>query len=168
MLREDPVLWGECLSGALYINDFLYLSKQIGFKDPRTIKESVITVANKKLEAVVGHIKFKSVTFRLWKLAELESECEDYGLAVRYKGTIMNAPRVWELDNGHALVTGRITEVCGNTWYMLKSTRFEKHFDFFGEFKEHFGIFPGCGGKPFLPTVSSTTTAGSCGPGSCC
>jgi SAM-dependent methyltransferase len=170
-LRDDPVLWGECLSGALYINDFFALAKQVGFKDPRVCKESAITVGNKKLEALVGHIKFKSTTFRLFKLAQLEPECEDYGLAVRYKGTLPNCPREWELDQGHALVKGRITEVCGNTWFMLKATRFEKHFDFFGELGEHFGVFPGCGGKPFLPPQmgAGADGTGACGPGgSCC
>jgi len=28
-LRKDPVLWGECLSGALYWNDFLKTAKVI-------------------------------------------------------------------------------------------------------------------------------------------
>lgn len=26
-LMEDPVLWGECLTGALYWNDFLSIAK---------------------------------------------------------------------------------------------------------------------------------------------
>ena len=36
-LRENEVLWGECLSGALYWNDFLNFSKKAGFTDPRAV-----------------------------------------------------------------------------------------------------------------------------------
>ena len=35
--------------------------------------------------------------------------------------------------------------VCGNTWKMLNETRFKDHFDFIGNFENHFGIFEGCG-----------------------
>ena len=33
-LQQDKLLWGECLSGALYWNDFLNLAKAAGFGDP--------------------------------------------------------------------------------------------------------------------------------------
>lgn len=39
VLRKDKVLWGECISGALYWNDFLNLSKKCGFTDPRLVKD---------------------------------------------------------------------------------------------------------------------------------
>jgi len=35
--------------------------------------------------------------------------------------------------------------VCGNTWRMLKETRFAPHFDFIGDFSRHYGVFSGCG-----------------------
>lgn len=57
-LREDPVLWGECLSGALYWNDFISLAKEVGFRDPRVFDSSPIAVKNKEIEAKVGNIKF--------------------------------------------------------------------------------------------------------------
>ena len=31
------VLWGECISGALYVNDFLELARRVGFADPRQL-----------------------------------------------------------------------------------------------------------------------------------
>ena len=34
------VLWGECISGALYINDFLALAREAGFADPRQLQVS--------------------------------------------------------------------------------------------------------------------------------
>ena len=53
-LVDDPVLFGECLSGALYWNDFLTLSRRHGFKDPRLVSDSVITVSNKAIEQRVS------------------------------------------------------------------------------------------------------------------
>merc|ERR1719199_462577 len=70
-LQEDSVLWGECISGALYWNDFHNLAKKAGFLDPRLVEDKIITVANKKLEGKLGCIKFYSATYRLWKLSDL-------------------------------------------------------------------------------------------------
>ena len=150
-LAQDPVLWGECLSGALYWNDFLNIAKKCGFTDPRLVKSNLITVKNKELEEKVGDIKFYSATYRLFKLPGiLESDCEDYGQAVIYKGTIPEHRASWNLDNHHKIIAGKIFPVCGNTWNMLNCTRFKDHFEFIGDFNTHYGIFAGCGtGIPF-------------------
>ena len=167
-LRQDPVLYGECLSGALYWNDFLNLAKEAGFADPRLVEDSVITIANKDIEAKIGHIGFFSATYRLFKLpGKLESDCEDYGQAVIYKGTIPNAPNAWELDGHHRIETGKVFPVCGNTYNMLHETRFKKHFDFIGDTSTHYGIFEGCGKNlPFESTAASPAPGVS--GGSCC
>jgi len=144
-LAQDPVLWGECLSGALYWNDFLNLAKKVGFGDPRLVKDSKITIQNREVEDKIGHINFFSATYRLWKLPDLESHCEDYGQAVIYKGTIERCPYKWSLDGHHEIETGKIFPVCGNTWKMLHDTRYKKHFDFVGNFDTHYGIYDGCG-----------------------
>jgi len=57
-------------------------------------------------------------------------------------------------------MVGRIERVCGNSYRMLKETRFAKHFEFFGDFSRHFGLFPGCGSS--LPFEEGEA------PGSCC
>jgi ubiquinone/menaquinone biosynthesis C-methylase UbiE len=153
VLRADPVLYGECLSGALYWNDFEYMSRAAGFADPRLVTHRPLTIENKALEEKVAPIQFTSATYRLFKL-DLEPECEDYGQAVIYKGTVPHAPHVFVLDGGHAIETGKVFPVCGNTWKMLKDTRFAAHFDFIGAFDTHYGIFAGCGGtSPFTQTT---------------
>lgn len=170
-LREDPVLWGECLSGALYWNDFLHIARSCGFTDPRLIEDSRITIQNAQIEKKVSHIHFYSATYRLWKLADLENDCEDYGQAVVYKGTISDPSSeedtltIFPLDNHHHFQAGQIATVCGNTYLMLHSTRYSKHFDFYGDFSKHFGIFQGCGKNvPF-----ESAAGGACGSsGSCC
>jgi arsenite methyltransferase len=162
-LREDPVLWGECISGALYWNDFHNLAKKSGFLDPRLMKDSRITVSNRKLEGKLGCIKFFSATYRLWKLEALESHCEDYGQAVIYKGTCPNCPDVFDLDGHHSIEKGKAFPVCGNTWRMLHDTRFKRHFDFIGNFDTHYGIYDGCGTSlPFASAKEGQSTDGGC------
>ena len=149
-MARDEVLYGECLSGALYWNDFLKFAKLAGFTDPRLVTHRPITIENPVLEAAVAPLQFTSATNRLWKLADLESDCEDYGQAVIYKGTIENCPHGLPLDGHHWIETGKVFPVCGNTWNMLAQTRFAAHFDFIGNFDKHYGIFEGCGAaSPF-------------------
>ena len=160
-LQEDKVLWGECLSGALYWNDFLRTAKKAGFTDPRAIEDKPITIENEAVEELVGDIKFYSVTYRLWKIEGLESDCEDYGQAVAYKGGIPEEKLGFLLDEHHYFPKGKVMSVCGNTYNMLHETRFKKHFDFHGTWDTHFGIFEGCGGNiPF--TARENGDAASC------
>ena len=49
-LKDNKVLWGECLSGALYWNDFENLVRECGFVDPRVVNFNQITINNKELE----------------------------------------------------------------------------------------------------------------------
>lgn len=161
-LVRDDVLYGECLSGALYWRDFLEFSKQAGFIDPRLVKDRVLTIENAKLEEKIGYMNFYSATYRLFKIAGLETACEDYGQAVRYKGTIENHPYFLQLDGHHKIETGKMFPVCGNTYRMLHDTRFYEHFDFFGNWDVHYGIFPDCGTP--VPFGSNDFQAGT----ACC
>eukprot|EP00667_Euglena_gracilis_P030294 EG_transcript_41651 len=117
-----PMLFGECISGALYWNDFVRLAQRCGFPDPRLVKDSRIGMKNTAIEALLGHIDFYSATYRLWKLPDLEPDCEDYGQAVVYKGTVPESPEVFVLDGHHAMERGKAFPVCGNTFAMLQQT----------------------------------------------
>ncbi len=162
-VRKDPVLYGECLGGALYWNDFLHLAKKAGFLDPRVVTDRPLGITDEVLAAKLGAAKFYSVTYRLFKLdQQLEPNCEDYGQAVVYKGGIEHAEDVFQLDKHHAIERGKVFPVCGNTWYMLHDTRFTDYFEFIGDFSRHYGIFEGCGtSAPF-----DDPNAGSAEP--CC
>jgi SAM-dependent methyltransferase len=163
VVRNDPVLYGECLGGALYWNDFISLSNRHGFSDPRLVEDKPLEVTDPKLAERAGNIKFYSATYRLFKLEGLESACEDYGQAVIYRGTIPNHAHRFILDAHHDIETGKVFPVCGNTWRMLHDTRFQSHFDFMGNFNQHYGIFPGCGSDiPFGLSQSSPAENGSC------
>jgi hypothetical protein len=43
-VRTHPVLLGEGLGGALYVEDFVRLCRQVGFLDPRTLSTREIEV----------------------------------------------------------------------------------------------------------------------------
>lgn len=196
-LRDDPELWGECVSGALYWNDFVTLSKQAGFADPRLVEDSPIELGNAKMKEAVashGNLQFYSATYRLFKLDGLEPACEDYGQAVAYKGTIRlggvpsgnggggtnggadDAPTSvaessWVLDKHHVFEQGRILPVCGNTYRMLNDNpRAAPHFDFYGTWDCHYGIFEGCGTSLPFDTVAAMGSGGKSGGGGggCC
>jgi SAM-dependent methyltransferase len=164
-VRADPVLYGECLGGALYWNDFLPMAKRAGFLDPRLVTSRPIAVDNAAMRAKLGEAKFFSATYRLFKLDGLEPACEDYGQAVIYKGTVAEQPDAFELDGHHLIERGKVFTVCGNTWRMLADTRFHPHFDFIGDFATHYGIFPGCGTS--IPFATSSAPAAK-SSGGCC
>ncbi|MBB3060165.1 methyltransferase domain-containing protein [Microbulbifer rhizosphaerae] len=162
-VREDPVLYGECLGGALYWNDFLRLAQGSGFIDPRLAEDRPLEITDPELAARTDSLRFFSATYRLFKLDALESDCEDYGQAVIYRGTVPNFPHRFPLDKHHLIEAGRVFPVCGNTWRMLSDTRFADHFEFIGDFSRHYGLFEGCGGGlPF------DTTANNSGEAPCC
>ena len=162
-LLDDPVLYGECLSGALYWNDFLTLAKEAGFADPRLVEDRVLTIENPEIEAKLQGIGFHSATYRLFKLDGLEPACEDYGLSVTYKGTMPNSGAEFTLDKGHIFAAGEQVAVCGNSYLMLKGSRFAPYFEFSGSFDTHHGIFAGCGTE--IPFESDEAIGNS---GKCC
>lgn len=164
--RDDPVLLGECLAGALYWNDFQNLARQVGFIDPRLVQDRPLGIDNSAIEQKLGHIQFFSATYRLFKLPELEPHCEDYGQAVIYKGSITHHPRGFKLDKHHWMETGKVFPVCGNTWRMLHDSRFRDHFDFIGNWDHHYGIFTGCGTE--IPFDSDRQARDSESSGGCC
>lgn len=140
-LKDDPVIYGECLSGALYWNDFLALSRKCGFTDARLVEHRPLTIQNAEIREKLGSIKFQSATYRLFKLPDLDASCEDHGQAVRYKGTTNHHPVSFQLDRDQVFDKGKIVPVSGNTFRMLNQTRFKEDFDFFGDFSDHFGFF---------------------------
>lgn len=144
-LTKDPVLHGECLSGALYWNDFLTFARGAGFKDPRLVEDRPLAINDPQIQQKLAGIRFFSATYRLFKLASLEGACEDYGQAVMYKGTVPHHPSAFELDSHHRIEKGRVFPVCRNTFEILARSRFAPHFEFIGDDSTHFGIFPGCG-----------------------
>lgn len=140
-LKDDPVLHGECLSGAMYTEDFRRLLRDIGCPDYRVVTNKKIVLDNPEIEASVGTIDFYSTTVRAFKLDNLEDICKDYGQTAEYLGTIKEYPDEFDLDEQHKFITGKSLPVCGNTASMLRETRFAKHFKVAGDRSVHKGPF---------------------------
>lgn len=159
-LATDPVLLGECLGGALYIEDFRRAMGQVGCLDARVVSSSALTLNNPEISAKAGHIRFFSMTVRAFKLA-LEDRCEDFGQVATYLGTESHHPHAFVLDDHHRLETGRPMLVCGNTADMLSQTRYARHFAVQGDKSRHFGLFD-CGPTAFVQTSEAGAKTGCC------
>lgn len=80
------MMWGECISGALYINDFIAMARAVGFEYPVLLQKAPIAITDANMRALLGNIEFFSITYRLFKLPGLlEPQCEDYGQIAIYK-----------------------------------------------------------------------------------
>lgn len=162
-LMQHEELLGECLAGALYINDFLRICRKVGFTDPRRVSVSGIEVKDPQLAALTGEATFYSITYRLFKIPDrLEDLCEDYGQVAIYKGTLPAYPHGYDLDDHHHLTKGKPMLVCGNTASMLSETWLAPHFTVTGNRSVHFGVFP-CD-----PIPSTSSAAAGCAPGGAC
>jgi SAM-dependent methyltransferase len=159
-LNQDPVLLGECLGGALYIEDFRRIMREVGCLDYRVVVKRRLTLDTPEIERKAGMIDFYSVTVRAFKL-ELEDICEDYGQVATYLGTIPESPHQFVLDDHHLFKTGLPMLVCGNSAAMVQDTRYGKHFRVAGDRSTHFGPMD-CGPVAFPFASAPPTSSGSC------
>jgi arsenite methyltransferase len=156
-LANDELLLGECLGGALYVEDFRRLMRSLGCPDVRTLSRRRIALDQADIERRAGMIDFYSMTVRAFKL-DLEDLCEDYGQVAYYKGTVADAPHSFDLDDHHHFRTGVPVPICGNTAAMLTDTRYRPHFRVIGDRSTHYGLFD-CAPTPRAP---AGTPAGGC------
>ena len=162
-LKSHQEAHGECLAGALYWNDFLAIARDAGFADPRLVTDRPLTIENANLKSLLAPSAFHAATYRLFRIDQLETACEDYGQAVIYNGGIEHAESVFTLDSHHHIEKGRVFPVCGNTYRMLNESRFSRNFEFIGDWSTHFGIFPGCGTiSPFGQNSAEAAVSGAC------
>lgn len=140
-LIRDPVLHGECISGAMYYEDFRRAMKKAGFEDFRYMSIREIDLDNEEIVEKVGFATFTERTVRAFKLDDLEDICEDYGQVAIYKGTVPGHPHSFALDDHHNFITGKPMLVCGNTAAMVSETRFGDSFTLIGDRSIHYGAF---------------------------
>ncbi|MFQ5680453.1 MAG: arsenosugar biosynthesis radical SAM (seleno)protein ArsS [Candidatus Omnitrophota bacterium] len=160
-LKNDPILYGECLAGALYTQDFRRILRDCGCLDYRIVNRRKVTLNDPRIEEKVGGYDFYSMTVRAFKLDTLEDACEDYGQAAVYLGTIPKIPHRFILDEHHIFIAGKPMLVCGNTAEMLTRTRYARHFRVEGDRKVHYGPFP-CGGKNENDATTGEINVGCC------
>jgi len=162
-LTRDPVLYGECLAGALYWNDFLNLARVTGFRDPRLVTTNSVAVTDAELLERVGELRFCSATFRLFRVDQAEPARENYGQQAVYRGSIPEHPEKFRLDSETEFKKGIVVEVCGNTFRMLQTSRFSPHFELIGDDNTHFGTF-----SSKIPEFPSAETPSDVQASGCC
>jgi len=155
-VAADPLLIGECLGGALYVEDFRRLMAAVGWPDYRILRRQTVAIGHPYAELLVGPTVFWSMKVRALKVDGLEDACEDYGQVATYLGSLPDAPNAFVLDDHHTFVTGKPMLVCGNTAALVGASRFGRHFRVDGNRLNHFGSFDCSGAAP------ATTDAGGC------
>ena len=141
-IKQHPVVLGECLGGALYWSDFIEIARQSGFKDPRLVEARPLEVHDPEITEMIGAARFVSATYRLFKVSELESGCENYGQTAMYQGGIANHDSLLQLDSDSIFRLGQIVPVSGNTHRILSASRFGRFFELIGNQNSHYGVFP--------------------------
>lgn len=139
-LRRDPVLRGECLGGAIYLDDFRRMMARMGFTDYLFTVIDDIHVSDLALETKLGFMAFTSRTVRAIKAKGLEDAHEDYGQRATYLGTMKEMPRYFDLTDQIRLIKGRPVALSANMTEMLRQSRYGSHFEL-TERKEHRGRF---------------------------
>jgi len=157
-LAEDPILLGECLGGAMYIEDFRRLLLSLQVPDYRVVSKNPIRLSNESIAAKIGAVDFYSLTIRAFKLETIEDRCEDYGQVAYYLGTIPHQPHAFALDDHHLFKTGMPMLVCSNTAAMLAETRYKPHFKIVGDTSTHYGLFD----------CAPAAASGAASTGGCC
>ena len=161
-LVNDPVLRAECISGAMYVEDFRRLMTAVGWADFRYTTVREFALNNENMKRKIGFANFSSRTVRAFKLDDLEDICEDYGQVAFYNGRIPGNPHYFDLDDHHRFFTNQPMLVCGNSASMVSNTRFGKVFKV-TERTGHFGKFGACGN----PAPETAERQSSCEPGCC-
>ncbi|MBT8419630.1 MAG: methyltransferase domain-containing protein [Gammaproteobacteria bacterium] len=171
--HSDPLLHGECLAGAMYLEDFRRLLRDLGCSDYRITSARPIELDNPEVEKTIGMVDFHSLTIRAFKLPDLEDRCEDYGQLATYHGAIPDWPHYFDLDEYHRFITGKPTLVCGNTASIIEQSRYRDYFTVQGDRSTHFGPFE-CACAPSVSSVTdgewadNAATGGGESGGCCC
>ena len=78
-LRTDPVLYGECLAGALAWSDFLAIAEDTGFDAPDLVDHRPLAITDETLIEKLDGLKFVSATVELRPAAANDAERQKTG-----------------------------------------------------------------------------------------
>ncbi|XP_039271361.2 arsenite methyltransferase-like [Styela clava] len=126
-MKNNEVLWGEGMGGALPWRRLFSLAQDIGFEIPRTVSARIVDAIQPDIKASVGDTKFVAVTYRLFKLpTNIIREPKD----VLYKGEIFGHEDEIQFDCKLKLIRGIPQATDGDTTAILQSARFKNEFSF--------------------------------------
>lgn len=125
---DDPVLRGECLSGAMYIEDFRRMLQDNGVVTFYDVECDEVHIGDLRIATKLGCIGFYSHTVRAVKGVGLEAREEDYGQTATYLGTMPENKRYFDLSSEVRLVKGKPVAISGNMAALLSGSRYAEHF----------------------------------------
>ena len=125
---DDPVLRGECLSGAMYIEDFRRMLQDNGVATFYDVECDEVHIGDLRIATKLGCIGFYSHTVRAVKGVGLEAREEDYGQTATYLGTMPENKRYFDLSSEVRLVKGKPVAISGNMAALLSGSRYAEHF----------------------------------------
>jgi len=161
-LMEDPVLYGECLSGALYWRDFLHLAREAGFALSILVDSHSIDIEDADVQAKTGDIQFCSATYRLFKVSDQELTIEDYGLQASYLGSVATHPDSIAFGRDLRFEKGATVPISGNLARIMLASRFGDDFRIIGDFSEHLGSFGDLSEQNPFQLMSVAKPSGGC------
>lgn len=176
---KNPVLIGECLGGALYVEDFRRIMADVGFSDIRVVSSTPILLQDRTLLPLVPGVTFYSVTIRAFKASGLEQRREDYGHLATYVPQDKAADPSFSFDVDNVFTAGVATPIDGNTATIFEVSRFRKSFQISTK-DVHSGPFTRPQDARVLPlvldcfrpplTLASPPASNGCKPlvGACC
>lgn len=138
---DDPVLRGECLSGALYIEDFRRILAKHGMNACYDVETAELHVGDFQIATKLGCIGFASHTIRAIKCADLEDREESYGQTATYLGTMPENKRYFDLTEEIRFVKGKPLAISGNMAAILSASRYAPHFSVQGDRSHHVGAY---------------------------
>ena len=137
---NNPLLYAECIGGAMYFEDFRRILHSCGVANFRTMFSETRKIVNPHLQTILGDANLTYSTVRFFKL-DLDDKCENYGHVAKYKGGIEFSKDIFILDDNYCFEKGVLVPVCRNTAKMLSKTRFAKYFEVFSNNGEqHCGL----------------------------
>ncbi len=120
----DEVLIGECLGGALYIEDFRRIMAEVGFFDVRVASCAPVVVNDPELLSLVPDVTFYSITVRAFKIPAMEDRRENYGQLATYNSKCGKLT----LDVDFSFPAGVPIAVDSNTAAILRDSRYSRLF----------------------------------------
>ncbi|KAJ3614644.1 hypothetical protein NHX12_018215 [Muraenolepis orangiensis] len=133
---------GECISGALWWEDLLQLAEEVGFRPPRLVTSSPVTVDNAQLQGLLGDFKFVSATYRLFKVP---GGAGAPGRVV-YNGYVTGMEDSFAFDSRYTFKVNEVVEVEGAVADILTRSRFSDAFTV----QPPGGLSPPCAAGPKL------------------
>lgn len=124
---DDPILRGECLSGAMYLEDFRRMLADNGVNAFYDVATVPLEVGDFRIATKLGCIGFSSHTVRAIKTAGLEDREENFLQTATYLGTMPENPRYFDMSEEVRLIKGRPVAISANMAVMIEASRYAAH-----------------------------------------